>query len=161
MNGGIWGCTAERDGSHVDGAGLVVVVAIEGNFVVHFVVEEAPEGELEEAVMERLAVDELAEWVFRVAGAVAKLLRVDGIEVRRVRWVNDLRFERRLLGSDLLRPVDLEERMVLDLLHVLPDALILAAAQSQNNVGSFHREFRLLWNLKRFSPMNHLQGNLL
>lgn len=90
--------------SHVNGSGFVVVVAaVQGNLVVRFVVEKSPKRELKEAVMERLAVDEVvAKRIVSVAGAVVELLGIDGIEVRCVSWVNDSRLVRRLLAAQLL-----------------------------------------------------------
>lgn len=131
---------AKVDGrSHVNGSGLVIVVAIEGNFVICFIIKKSSKCELKEAVMERFAVDELiAKGIVGIAGAVAKSVRIDGIEVGRVGWVDDFRLERCLLTSQFLRPVDLiEERVILDLVDVLSDPFVFVLAQSQYNVGRF------------------------
>lgn len=116
--------------SHINRPGFVVIVAIQRDFIIRFVIEKPSKCELKEAVMEGLAIDELiAKGIVSIAGAVTQLIRIDGIEVRRVRRVNDFRLERRRLTSQLLRPIDLvEERMVLNLINVLSDPLIFTLA---------------------------------
>lgn len=156
--GGIWVDDGEKL-SHVDGSGFVVIVAVKWNLVISFVIEKASKCELKEAVMEGFAVDELiAEGIVGVAGAVTQLVRVDGIKVWCVGWVNDFRLKRRLLTSQFLRPINLvEERMILDLVNIFSDPFVFTLAQSQNNVGSFFRELCLWRDVECLSPMNHLR----
>lgn len=151
--------SSAEPGSHVDGSGLAVVVGVQRNLVVRFVIEEPPKCELEEAVMPRFAVDELiAKRIVGVAGAVTQLVGIDGVEVGCVGRVDDFRLEGRLLTTQFLRPIDLvEERVVFNLFDVLADALVLALAQPLDDIGRLWRKLCLRWNSQGLPPMNHLR----
>lgn len=112
--------------SHVDGSGLIIVVVVERNFIIRLVIKKSSERELEEAVVERFAVNELvSKGIVSIAGAVSQLIRVDRIEVRRICRVDDFRLKWRLLTSQIFRPVNLvEERMVFDLVDIFANTLV-------------------------------------
>lgn len=147
-----------RSDSDVDRVRLVVFIAVQRDSVIGFVVEEASECKFKETVMEWLgAINHFAKRVV-VACTVARLVRVHGVKVGRVRGMNDSRLKWRLLTSQFLRPIDLlQEGMQLYLVHIFTETLFLATAQSQNYVRRVGCELRLGRNFQRLSPMNYLK----
>lgn len=89
---------------------------------------------------------------------IVQLVRIDGIEIARVRRVFDLRDVGRLLRAQVLAKVDaLEERMRLHLVRVLSQPTISATAQLQNQIRRLSGQLRLLWNAQRRLPVDHLE----
>lgn len=106
---------------------LMVVVQVD--LVGVTVVEEPPEGELEEAV-EGLAVVQLAVRLVGVGTGVPQLVGVYGVEVGGVRGVVYPGYVGRRLPPQTLLEVDaLEEGMVFDFVGVLAQPGLLAGAQ--------------------------------
>lgn len=117
------------------------------------VVEEAAEGELEEGVQRLVHVAELV-----VGGRGAQFIRVDGVEVRRIHRVLDLRYVRRRDAAHALLEVDArEERMLLHLVGVLAESTVGARAQLQYEVGDLRRDFRVLRYLQIAFPLDDLR----
>jgi len=109
-------------------------------------------------------VEGLAEVLVRVAGAAAAaahLVSVDVIKVGRVGGVVKVRHKRSLLQAQPLVKVHVPEVGVrLNFARVLAQPLLLSGAQLQNQVACLWGQLRLVWDVQRLLPVDHLKQHM-